>query len=117
MFEHRRTRLLTRIEFLRRQLRFAVLAGSIVAGSLAAGALGYHATEGLPWLDALLNAAMILTGMGPVDSLRTSAGKVFAIAYAMTSSVVLLTTVGILFAPLAHRVLHRFHLEQEHDDE
>jgi hypothetical protein len=76
MFEHRHTPLLSRAEFLGRQLRYAAVSAAIVAGSLFVGALGYRETEGLPWLDATLNAAMILTGMGPVDhdrrALRTA---------------------------------------------
>ena len=84
-------------------------------GALAAGTLGYHAIEGLPWLDALLNAAMILTGMGPVDRMQTSAGKLFATAYALASGVLFVTTVAVLFAPLVHRFFHHFHVEV--DDE
>jgi len=75
MFEHRLAPLLGPRAFLRRQLRFAAVSASIVLGALAAGALGYHAFGRLPWLDALLNAAMILTGMGPVDRMQTNAGK------------------------------------------
>ena len=117
MFEHRRTPLLPRFVFLRRQLRFAGLSAAIVLGALAAGALGYHATEGLTWLDALLNAAMILTGMGPVDRMQTSAGKLFATGYALASGVLFVTTVAVLFAPLIHRFLHRFHLELDGEPE
>jgi len=121
MFEHRHAPLLPRFVFLRRQLRFAALSAAIVLGALAAGALGYHEIEGLPWLDALLNAAMILTGMGPVDRMQTSAGKLFATAYALASGVLFVTTVAVLFAPLIHRFLHRFpafrvlRLQQDHD--
>jgi hypothetical protein len=111
MFERRRAPLIPRFAFLRRQLRFAALSAAIVLGALAAGALGYHAIEGLPWLDALLNAAMILTGMGPVDRMQTSAGKLFATAYALASGVLFVTTVAVLFAPLVHRFFHHFHLE------
>jgi len=111
MFEHRRAPLIPRFAFLRRQLRFAALSAAIVLGALAAGALGYHAIEGLPWLDAVLNAAMILTGMGPVDRMQTSAGKLFATAYALASGVLFVTTVAVLFAPLVHRFFHHLHLE------
>jgi len=105
MFEHRLAPLLGPRAFLRRQLRFAAVSASIVLGALAAGALGYHAFGRLPWLDALLNAAMILTGMGPVDRMQTNAGKLFATCYALVSGV------AVLFAPLIHRFLHRFHVE------
>jgi hypothetical protein len=117
VFEHRHAPLLPRFVFLRRQLRFTALSAAIVLGALAAGALGYHGIEGLPWLDALLNAAMILTGMGPVDRMQTSAGKLFATAYALASGVLFVTTVAVLFAPLVHRFLHRFHLELDGEPE
>ena len=115
MFEHRRAPLLPPRAFLRRQLRYAALSAAIVLGALAAGALGYHRTEGLPWLDAVLNAAMILTGMGPVDRMETVAGKLFATAYALLSGVLFVTTVGVLFAPLVHRFFHRLHVELDDD--
>jgi hypothetical protein len=111
MFEHRRSALLPRREFLLRQLRFTALSGAIVLGALAVGTLGYHDLAALPWVDALLNAAMILSGMGPVDTLETSAAKLFATAYALASGVLFITTVGVLFAPIVHRFLHRLHVE------
>jgi hypothetical protein len=83
----------------------------IILFSLGIGVLGYHLTEGLPWLDALLNASMILGGMGPVDPIRTDAGKWFASFYALFSGMVLLVAAGVLIAPVFHRFLHRFHLE------
>jgi len=89
---------------------FAYVSG-LIAASLAFGAAGYHAFAGLPWLDATLNAAMILTGMGPVDPLTTPAAKIFGIVYALFSGVAFLTMVAMLLAPAAHRLLHRFHLE------
>jgi hypothetical protein len=115
MFEHRRSALLPRGEFLVRQLRFAALSAAIVLGALAVGTLGYHAIAALPWVDALLNAAMILSGMGPVDPLRTSGAKLFATAYALTSGVLFITTVGVLFAPTVHRFLHRLHVELDEE--
>ena len=80
------------------------------------GACGYHFTQGLPWLDATLNAAMILTGMGPVDPLTTPAAKVFATCYALFSGLVFLSTAALVLMPIAHRVLHRFHVELEADE-
>ena len=115
MFEHRDAPLISGGAYVRRQLRFAAAAGAIVLGALAVGALGYHETEGLPWLDATLNAAMILTGMGPVDRMQTSAGKLFATAYALASGLLFVTTVAVLFAPLLHRFFHRFHVEIDDD--
>ena len=78
---------------------------------MAIGIFGYHVLEGLAWIDALLNAAMILGGMGPVDQVQTAAGKIFAAFYALYSGLIVLVVAGVLFAPLLHRFLHRFHLE------
>ena len=96
-----------------RVLRSLALALGIIGVSLGLGILGYHFCAGLSWLDALLNAAMILTGMGPVDVLHTVAGKLFASFYALFSGVVFITSVAILLAPLVNRFLHKFHLEFE----
>ena len=86
-----------------------------IAVALMIGVVGYHVFGGLGWLDSLLNASMILTGMGPVDHLGSDAGKWFASAYALFSGIVFLSSVGVLMAPLVHRFLHRFHLELEDD--
>lgn len=109
MYEHRREPLLPFPVFLRRIQRHLSLALAILAVTLGLGVLGYHLLEDLPWVDALLNASMILGGMGPVDTLHTTAGKLFASAYALFSGVVFLTTAGILLAPFMHRLMHRFH--------
>ena len=110
MFEHHAQPLLPRAEFLRRLARHGGIAALLLVGSLALGVLGYHALGGLGWVDALLDAAMILGGMGPVDELRTAAGKLFASFYALYSGIVFLLAAGILFAPAFHRFLHLFHL-------
>ena len=115
MFEHHRQPILSRVAFLRRQMRFAVLAFGLVGGSLLMGVLGYHVFEGLEWLDALVNASMILGGMGPVNELHSVAGKLFASFYALYSGMVFLIAVGVLLAPLLHRFLHNFHLEVDAD--
>ena len=117
MFEHRNQPMIPRTEFLWRLARHAAVALGVVLGSLALGIFGYHGLEGLPWIDALVNAAMLLGGMGPVNELHTTAGKVFAAFYALYSGLVFLGVAGILFAPLVHRLLHRFHLEVEDSDE
>jgi hypothetical protein len=91
--------------------RYAIIAIGIDAGSLGLGVLGYRFLEGLSWIDALLNAAMILGGMGPVNELHSTAGKLFASFYALYSGVVFLVVAGVLFAPVVHRFLHYFHLE------
>jgi hypothetical protein len=111
LFEHHRQPLASRPTFMRRMGRYLALSVAIIAGSLAIGVLGYHYTEGLSWLDSLLNASMILGGMGPVDAVRTTSGKWFASLYALFSGMVLLVAVGVLIAPVFHRFLHRFHLE------
>jgi hypothetical protein len=113
VYEPRRAPLLPRPAFLRRLARNTALAALFVALSLTLGTLGYHFFGGLAWLDAWLNAAMILTGMGPVDPIRPTAGKLFAGAYALFSGVAFLTIVGVMLAPVVHRFLHRFHLETE----
>ncbi len=90
--------------------------GGIVAVSLGVGVLGYHGPGRLSWLDALLNAAMILTGMGPVSAVATTRGKLFATFYALFSGIAFLSTVALVFAPVVYRFLHRFHLELAADD-
>lgn len=110
-YEHRSEPLLARPQFMRRLAGHSLFALGVVAGSLGLGVLGYHGLEGLSWLDSLLNASMILGGMGPVDRLHTAAGKMFASFYALFSGMVFLVAAGILIAPLAHRLLHRLHLE------
>jgi hypothetical protein len=85
----------------------------MIAGALGIGILGYHYFEGLPWIDALVNAAMILGGMGPINELHTNGGKVFAACYALFSGLAFIVIMAVLFAPAVHRFLHRFHLESE----
>ena len=76
------------------------------------GIFGYHGFAGFNWVDSLLNATMILTGMGPVGALPSDTAKLFASAYALFSGLVFITATGILLAPIFHRVLHRFHIEE-----
>jgi hypothetical protein len=109
--ERRHEPLLPRRDFLAREARYAGGAAAILTLSLAIGVLGYHVLGNLDWVDSLLNASFILTGMGPVDPLKTVTGKLFASAYAIFSGIAFLSTMGILMTPLAHRFLHRFHLE------
>jgi xanthine/uracil permease len=93
------------------------LAGIVICVSLAIGIVGYHVFGGLPWVDALVNASMILGGMGPVDPITRTDGKWFESIYALYSGVALLTSVGVLFAPALHKFLHRFHLETQEAEE
>ena len=111
MFEHRSQPLLPHRWYLFRLVRHFGIASAIIAGSLLIGTLGYRGFEGFSWLDSLLNASMILGGMGPVNELHTDAGKVFAALYALYSGVVFLVVVGIMVAPAVHRFLHTLHLE------
>ena len=112
-FEHLSEKLATQSVFARRMARYGLVTAAIILFSLLIGVLGYHYLESLPWIDSLLNASMILGGMGPVDTLKTNAGKLFASFYALYSGIVLLASVGVLAAPVFHRLLHRFHLEIE----
>ncbi len=91
-------------------LSLAVGAG-LIAGSLLGGMAGYHYLEDLAWLDAFLNAAMILAGMGPLAQTQTVAGKVFAGLYALYSGFAVLVIAGIAFGPVVHRMLHVFHAD------
>jgi hypothetical protein len=116
MFEHRQDPLLPRRDFYRRLFRHTLLAGGILLAGLGLGMAGYHWFEGQGWLDAFANAAMILSGMGPLAPLTTSGGKLFAGFYALFSGVAFLTTVGVLLAPVVHRALHKFHLETRPSD-
>lgn len=113
MYEYRNQPLASRQVFVRRLTRNALFVAGLLSVSLIAGMFGYHFLENLSWIDALLNASMILGGMGPVNPLYTSAGKIFASFYAIYSGVILLASVGVLAAPILHRFMHRFHLEDE----
>jgi hypothetical protein len=111
MFERRSEQLLPFPRFAVRLLYSLLFAFGIVVTGLALGTIGYHFVAKLSWIDAELNAAMILTGMGPVAVMETTAAKLFASAYALFSGVVFLSSVGLVFAPIFHRILHRFHLD------
>ncbi len=100
-------------EFLKRLFRYASFGLLIIGISLGIGILGYHYINDLPWLDALLNASMILTGMGPVNEMKTDGAKWFASLYAIFSGVVFLSTVAVFLTPIVHRFLHKHHLDDE----
>jgi len=116
MFEHRRQTLLPRRLFYARLRRSAAIGFGIILSSLSIGIAGYHFLENLSWLDAFLNASMILSGMGPVAPIQTNAGKLFASCYALFSGLAFLSSVGVVFAPIFHRFLHKFHLETKQMD-
>lgn len=111
MYERRNEPLLPRPKFYRRLARSIAWGLGLIAVSLAIGILGYHQLGHLGWTDAFLNAAMILSGMGPVAELHGPAAKIFAGCYAIYSGIALISTAGVIFAPVVHRLLHRFHLE------
>jgi hypothetical protein len=116
MYEHRRDRLLPFGRFLLRFARHIGISSALVLLSLLIGMLGYVHYERLSWLDGFLNAAMLLGGMGPVEQPQTPGGKLFAGLYALYAGLVFLVVAGIVLAPVGHRVLHRFHLEDESTD-
>ena len=89
-----------------------LIASLLIGGSLFVGMWGYAHFEGMSWLDAFLNASMILSGMGPADQLKTDAGKLFAGCYALYSGLVIVLASGIVLAPVVHRILHRFHVDE-----
>jgi len=113
MYEHHKQPLASKKVFAKRLMRNGLLGLELLAISLAIGMVGYHYLENLSWIDSLLNASMILGGMGPVNPLQTDAGKIFASFYAIYSGVILLASVGVLVAPIFHRFLHHFHLVDE----
>ena len=113
MYESRLNRPIPRRHFVRRLIAHFAVAAGVVAGSLLVGICGYAYFERLPWLDAFLNAAMLLGGMGPVETPQTPGGKLFAGLYALYAGMVVLVAAGILLAPMAHRLLHRFHVDQQ----
>lgn len=115
LFETKEQPVLTRTEFAWRMARSAGIATLIVLFSLALGGAGYHYTEELPWIDSFLNASMILTGMGPVDDMKSNGGKIFAIIYSLYSGIAFLTMMAVLLAPVLHRILHQFHVTEDDD--
>ncbi len=111
MFEHKSEKLISRKEFLSRQLKSMMIAAVVLVVSLGIGVAGYSYTAHLPVIDSLLNASMILTGMGPVDPMPGNGAKLFASFYAIYSGVAFLTVISVLLAPGLHRFMHKIHLE------
>lgn len=112
VYEHRSEAVLSRRAFLRRVFLHAILVGFILGGSVVIGVLGFRFFGGLSWMDALMNAALLLGGMGLVAELQNGTGKLFTSAYALYAGVAFLTVAAVLVAPFAHRLLHRLHLEE-----
>ncbi len=113
MYEQKSLPLLARHLFYRRLFFSTLLGLSLVAASLIVGMFGYHHFENMSWIDAFVNAAMILSGMGPMAPINTYGGKLFAGFYAIYSGIALISVAGIIFAPVFHRFLHRFHMESK----
>jgi hypothetical protein len=111
MYEHRSHRVLSWPEFLRRASRHAFAAFSILFVGVGIGTVGYRVIAGLNWVDSFLNAAMISSGMGPVDRMNSSGAKLFAALYALFSGLVFIGVVSVALAPWVHRLFHRIHLE------
>ncbi|RYG41337.1 MAG: hypothetical protein EOO01_25370 [Chitinophagaceae bacterium] len=111
MYEHRKQKLATMRVFYRRVLGNILLAMGILFVCLLIGILGYHYTAGIAWLDSVHNASMILSGMGPVVEITTTGGKWFSSFYALFSGVVFITNIGVILAPVMHRLFHRLHVE------
>jgi hypothetical protein len=113
VYETHREELLPKPQFVRRVVLHFVVASLGIGIALAIGVLGYHFLGGFPWIDSLLNASMILGGMGPIDRLPDSRSKLFASCYALFSGLVFITATGLVLAPWAHRLMHRLHLDDE----
>ena len=115
MFEHRSQPLIDHRAFVRRMASSLGLGVGLIAFSLAIGMIGYHVLEGLAWIDAFLNASMLLGGMGPIEQPQTPAGKMFAGIDALYCGLAVILVAGIIFAPVVHRLFHRCHLESKRD--
>ena len=111
-YEKHNQPLLSRAAFYRRMVSHASVAFLVLAVSLGIGVLGYRGFEKFSWVDSLLNASMILGGMGPVNTLVTVGGKIFASIYSLFSGMIFLVVAGLLVAPVAHRILHRMHMDK-----
>ena len=117
IFEHHQQPLVSKSVFLRRVAKCIWVAFLLLVSTIFIGAGVYHYVEGLPWVDAALNAILIMTGLGLVDTLHSTQGKVFTCFYAVLTAIVFYMVLAIIFAPLIHRFLHRFHLEIGRKDE
>ena len=113
MFEHRTEPLLPRQRFFWRVIFFVAASAALVGAALGIGVLGYHYLGGLPWIDALVNASMILGGMGPVDPITSHAGKLFASAYALFSGLLFIGAASLVLTPFVHRIMHKLHIEED----
>lgn len=111
MFEHMHEKVVPLSVFLKRMVGSAGLGFGLLVVALCIGIGGYHWIAGLDWIDSLLEASMILGGMGPINPLTTTSAKLFASVYALFSGVVFIALMGLLLTPVAHRLLHKFHVK------
>ena len=114
MYEHHSERLLPWERFVRRFAKHGGVAAIAIGFSLALGTVGFHFLAPQEWLDAFLNASMLLGGMGPVGEVKRSAGKLFASFYALYAGIVFIGSAALLLAPVLHRILHKLHLDEQH---
>jgi hypothetical protein len=112
MLERKHEKLAPLSVFIRRMANSVAMAGLLVAAALSIGVSGYHWIAGFSWVDSLLDASMILGGMGPVNQLTTTGAKIFASAYALFSGLMFIGVMGIVLTPVAHRLLHKFHIDE-----
>ena len=117
MYERRTEPVLPTSRFLRRLATHGLVALALVAVSLLIGTLGYHSLAHLAWIDAFLNASMLLGGMGPVGEITTASGKLFAAFFALYAGLMLIGVTTLVLAPVIHRILHTVHLEEPDVDE
>ena len=111
VFEKKNQKLISINTFYLRLLKHVLIAGLMVAVSISIGAIGYHSLEEMNWIDAIYNASMILTGMGPVNPMNSNSAKIFASFYALFSGVAFLSITAVMFAPFIHRLLHKMHID------
>jgi len=113
MFESKTQELIPLPRFARRVALSLALAGAVLAAGLSIEVMGYHFIAGFAWIDSFLEASMILTGMGPVGALNSNAAKIFSSLYALFSGVVFLSVMAITISPVLHRILHKFHVDDD----
>lgn len=111
--ERKREPVASRAEFIWRLLGFGAIATAVVVAALGVGVCGYHYFCDLAWIDSLLNASMILGGMGPVNPITTTAGKLFSAFYALFSGLIFVISFSVIISPVVHRVLHKFHVDED----
>lgn len=112
-FEHKNHQILPFKKFIFRVIKYFLFSIILIVFSLSIGTIGYHYYANISWVDAFYNASLILTGMGPVDLMPTDNAKLFASFYALFSGIAFLSTVAVIFAPIAHRLLHILHVKEE----